>query len=204
MPGINAMSRAPQGMSPDAQLPSGQEASAPMPDAGAEEAGTDEEIEGVQEASPEEQALYDRFVTRAMQLVTDDRMASKVIEMLKAPEDPREGLAQTAASIVFRVVQMAKEKGQDVPPDVLMHAGKEVFENIADFATALKIHDFNQDKEALDGAFYRAMDHFRILMTKNGYASKDQAMAGLKALQEADQSGRLARGIDSLSSQQES
>lgn len=151
-----------------------------------------------QQASPEEQALYDKVVAQAFDLIYDKRMLPGVVEMLKGGGDPVEGLATAAAQITARVASAAQQAGQQIPPDVLLHAGTEIYEDLADLSGKVGIKDFSQDQDAFEGAYFRALDQFRMLVQEAGGADQKSAQADLAKLEQMDQSGELEKMLMGL------
>ena len=90
-------------------------------------------------ATPEEQAIYDEFVTRAKTLIFDpesEEVRPQVVKMLNEGDDPKQALGQTAATIFFRVEQQAAKDGVEIPQTVKEGAGEEVFSDLAQVASA--------------------------------------------------------------------
>lgn len=151
----------------------------------------------MQPASPEEQAIYNQFVGRAMLMIYDKKMLPKVIDMLDGGAsdgqdgDPMEGLARATALVVGRVAHAADKAGQKLPGDVLMHAGKEIFEDLAELSRVAKIKDYSKDPDALEGALFRAMDQFRMMLQGAGRLNTGAAQADMTKLEQMDKSGEL-------------
>lgn len=144
-----------------------------------------------QQASPEEQELYDRFVGRAFLLVYDPQFFPKVVDMLAGEGDPMEGLARITATVVLRVMKAAEQAGQKLPGDVIFHGAKEIFEDLAELSRRAGIFDFSQDEDALEGAYFRALDHARMMMEGEGGIDQKSAQADLDMLQKMDADGEL-------------
>ena len=153
---------------------------------------------GEQQASPEEQKMYDDIVSHGMLLIYDKKMLPGLVEMLKGGGDPIEGLATAAAQITARVASAAQQAGQQIPPDILLHAGTELFEEIADVSKEAGIKDFAQDQDAFEGAYFRALDQFRMLVQEAGGADQKSAQADLAKLEQMDQSGQLEQMLMGL------
>jgi hypothetical protein len=152
-------------------------------------------------ASPEEQKLYDDVVTRAYSLIFDvdkGEVRPQILEGLKGGDDPKEALAQTAATVFFRVLQAAAQAGQEIPPDVEENAGKEVFEKLAEIASAVGPMDFMQDDDAFQGAFFLAVDELRQQKQAAGMIDQQAAQGDFQDLAAADQDGRLAQIMQGL------
>ena len=151
-----------------------------------------------QQASPEEQRQYDAFVAQALDLIYDQRMLPKIVDMLDGDGDPVEGLARATATIVARIATAAEKGGEKVSGDVLFHAGTEVFEDLANLSKTAKIKDYDADSDALEGAYFRAMDQFRVMMQGAGRINQQAAQEDMAKLEQMDQSGDLRNMFLSL------
>lgn len=145
-------------------------------------------MSGEVQASPEEQAVYERFVARAVLAIYDDAAMPQVLEMLKSGDTPKDGVARAAAVITMRVKDAAEKAGQDVS-EVLMPAGAEIVETLVELSEAAGIGEFSP--EDLEGAFYLAVDHFRTMLEGNGQLDKDKAVQDFQAIAQAGQEGQL-------------
>jgi hypothetical protein len=145
------------------------------------------EEEGVP-ATPEEQGLYDEFVTRAKSLIWDQKKEEARPEIVKSLQDgdPVEALAQTAAAVFFKVDQAATKAGMQIPEDVKMAAGEEVFSDVAQVASVVTDVDFTSDPELYDKAFLMAVDEVAQMEGGAGMVDKEAAAAELQAI---DQQG---------------
>lgn len=176
----------------------GQQQPAPAAPAPAGAAGPG--MGGEEMASPEEQAIYDKFVAKAQILIYDDKQIKGILDML-AEGTPQEGLGITAATIIKRVADAAEQAGQPIPGDILLHAGAEILEDLATLATKAGIHDFSKDQEAAEGAFYVALDEYRVMQQAAGKIDPAVYQKDLEALQAADQSGELGALFNKLAQQ---
>jgi hypothetical protein len=153
---------------------------------------------GVRQANPEEQETYDAFVAQAMTLMYDKKMGPKLLQMLEGGGDPQEGLARAAVLVTARVATAAEEAGQKLSGEILFNAGTEIVNQLADVATEAGIHDFQNDPDALEGAYFRALDQFRQLMEGAGRLDRDAAMRDMQTLQAMDERGEfesMLRGL---------
>lgn len=147
--------------------------------------------QAAQQASPEEQALYDQFVGEAFNMIYDKRMLPGVLEMLRGGGDPVGGLATAAAQVTAKVYASAQKAGQQIPPDVLLHAGTEIYEDLAELSKTAGIKDFSKDKDAFESGYFRALDQYRMMEQQNGTADQGAAKRDLDTLQQMDKSGQL-------------
>lgn len=147
--------------------------------------------DGSMQATPEEQELSDKIVKNAMKLMYGDAR-QKVLQMLEN-DDPVEALAQTAVTIFGRVYESAEENGVEIPGEVAMNAGSEIMEQLADYAGEAGIHDYSEDE--LEGAWFRALDQFRLMREQQGKVDKGVMMQDLEAIKQADQDGTLERDL---------
>ena len=169
-------------------------AAQPAPDAMPEAMPTGD----MAQASPQEQAMYNEIVARALLFIYDKKMLPKLVKHMRA-EDPKEALAMTGAMVLSRLNAAAEKSGKDITGDVKLHAAGEIFENLAAIATAAQIYDFDNDQEAVDGAFYRAMDELRMMETQSGRVDKAAMQEDMKLLAQSEQDGSLQNLIGALS-----
>lgn len=139
-------------------------AEAPAPADPAAPRGQAEMAQG-EPASPEEQAIYDKFVSLALLHIHDGDTAPAIVEQM-GRGDPVEAIGNAAAQVAFAVMQKAEQAGEKVPPDVLLHGGKEVVEALVEVAETAGVADL--DQEQTDMAFYQAADTFQDLMKSGG------------------------------------
>jgi hypothetical protein len=162
------------------------------------------------QASPEEQANADQFVGRAWQLIYDDKTFPKIVEMLRggagkgATGNPVQGLAETTDMIVARVGQAAEESGATLMPDAVMHAFGDILEELAEVSRRAKIKDYAQDRDALEGAYFQALDLYRDRLQKSGVLDQASHQQGLEQLMEADQDGTLEQIMRQLAESEDS
>lgn len=174
-----------------------------MGGSGMESGGMQDAPGGPQQASPEEQELYNQFVAKAMELTYDPKFMPKVVAMLEGEGDPQEGLAKAAALIIARVATSAEKAGIKLTGDVLFHAGTEVFEDLAELSKEAGIKDYSQDPDALEGAYFRTLDQFRVMMQESGRLNPQTAQKEMAMLEQMDANGELERMLRGLAEQDE-
>lgn len=151
------------------------------------------------QATPDEQAAYDAVVANGTHMVyANEKVFQKVLKLLEGNGDPVAGLAKSAASLIMRVQGSLQQAGKSVPIGVLFHAGTELFGELANLATKAGIHDFRSDPDAVEAAYYAALDDVRQMMVKAGMISPEAAKAEWAALQQKDQSGELGEMFKGL------
>lgn len=166
-----------------------------MDDEGGESSMDDERAEGERpNVTPEEQAQYDDFMDKLLQVAYNAKFFPQVLDRIKGGSDPREGLASVTVAIVKRVADAAKQSGKPFSTDVVFNGGAELLEDLADTAGKAGVHDFSQDE--LEGALYRAMDIYR---EQGGDLSQDpNIQADFGQLMQADQAGALDQVVPGL------
>ena len=152
-------------------------------------------------ASPEEQEQYNMFVSQAFNLIYDEKMMPQIIEMLKGEGDPIEGLARAASMVISRIRRSAIEGGVDLSGDVLLHAGTEILEDLADLSREAEIKDYTQDPDALEAAYFRALDIFRVELQENGELDPEANQADLELLAQMDEAGELETVFSNLANE---
>lgn len=189
----------PEEEQPAGDVPVGKPVPEPAPDeedvpAGRPGPGDENLPQGAEgeEASPEEQAMYDTVVALGLKAAMSDGSFGQVMKLLAAnPDDPKMGLAKALVSIVKRVEQAAEEQGQEVPGPILLEAAKELAEHLGEMATLAGIYDFENDPDSLEGAFLRAVDEYRIDATERGKVDQGVMQQDLEAIKAEDQNGAL-------------
>jgi hypothetical protein len=158
---------------------------------------------GVQQATPEEQEQYDMIVGSAFNMVYDEKMLSQITTVLEGGGDPKAGLARAASLVLTKVLKSAKQSGQEFDGGVIFHAGTEIFEDLAELSKEAGIHDFTQDPDELEGAYFLALDQLRVDMQEAGMLNTEAAKADFAQLQEMDANGKLEQMLLSLASEDE-
>lgn len=154
---------------------------------------------GDQQASPEEQKLYEDFVAHGLLLVySNPKMFGQVVKMLEGGGEPQEGLARATALVVARVLSAAEKAQQQIPGDVVFHAGKEIFEDLAELSGRAGIKDYGEDQDSLEGAFFKAADQLRTMLQESGKIDQQAAASDMERLQQMDQSGELQAMFEEL------
>tara|TARA_R110000868_G_scaffold34552_10_gene124791 strand:+ start:4655 stop:5302 length:648 start_codon:yes stop_codon:yes gene_type:complete len=189
-------------------MQSGPQAAAPAGPT-AQQPGITDPDEQAANVTPEEQAAYDKFVGNAMEIMYPQGQQAQVAQTIVAQlsgeqsdeaakmfaeaqpplgNTPIDNLAATTTMIVVTLEDSAAQSGADIPDEVVMHAGQEILEQLADIAEAANIHDFQE--EELEGAFYRATDLYRISSSRVDPESLSQEFG---QVQQADQQGTLGQ-----------
>lgn len=150
------------------------------------------ENEGESNVSPEEQAMYERVVRNALEIIYpkgEESLSPQIREALTAGNQPTMNLAMASVSIVTGLVQSAKQAGQKIPGDVLFHAGAQIVELVAEAAEGFKLAEYSE--EDIERAFYIAVDMFGQQGLSTGDIDPETMKADFAELQKADQEGRL-------------
>ncbi len=147
-------------------------------------------------ASKEEQAQYDEFVTNAMSLMNDEKGLQGLLKAIGGDDNPVEGLANVVASIVMRVEDSADKSGTKISGDVLIHGGAEILEQVADLAEQAGVHEFTE--EELESATYMAMDIYRDARQSQGKLDQGAFGQDLKELQAAEADGSLEQQVPGI------
>jgi len=148
--------------------------------------------------SPEEQAQYDEFVGNAYALIYGDSHES-IVERLSIDEEPIQALAQTVTQVVRRVVESARQAGQELSSDVVFQGGVEVLEDLAATMGKLGIYDFSD--EELEQATYVAMDLYRDVEIEAGELDQQAHQEDWQTLQQANETGEFDAVMQDLQAQ---
>jgi len=144
---------------------------------------------GTVEASPEEQEMYDTFVSMALLALYDDKMMPKTVAHLKKQQDKAAAVGEIAAGIFQRVYASAREAGTEVPGDVLINALSEIVEGAVELSDAKAGTDLQEAD--IEDALYKALDIVRKAMDQSGAYTDDMKGADAMELQSMSQSGEI-------------
>jgi hypothetical protein len=151
--------------------------------------GGEEMTPGTEPASPEEQALYDKFVSMALLALYDDKMMPRTVAHLTRQTNKAAAVGEIAAGIFQRVYASAKQSGAEVPGDVLINAMAEIVEAVIEVSDTKAGTNFTPDQ--IDDALYKAMDVVRKMMKKSGDYTDEMKAADAAELQAMSESGEI-------------
>lgn len=121
-------------------------------------------------ASPEDQAAYDQFVKNGMRLMYDKKALPSIMKSLDGAGDPVQGMANTIAMLVARIVGSAKQSGKELSPNVILHGAGELLEQLADFSEQSGGHKYTDDELQMV-----AQNMVKATMGQGAPAQPDQA-----------------------------
>lgn len=136
-----------------------------------QQAGAPEQSKGFsaaqgKQASPELQAQYNRFVGMCLKLLWGEKFLPKVVKMFQKHPNQTDAMASIGAGIAQRIYMEAKKNGHEIPPEVLVHGGWEVMQEIATLAQAAGIKGIEPDE--IETAYYLAADKVREALDQAG------------------------------------
>lgn len=138
-------------------------------------------------ATPEQQAAYNRFVGTALLHIYDEKVMPKIVGQIG--EDVVNDIGRAAANVGFVVLKKAQQKGETVPPEVILHGGQEVVASIAELVAKAK--GIEMDPQQVEQAYYVAADTFRQMMQGEGGTDPETAAQDIEALRQMEESGEL-------------
>lgn len=146
--------------------------------------------EGEVQASPDEQAQYDTFVDKAYELIYNGgKVNPQILKSLEGAGEPVDGLANTTAMVVIRLEDAAEQSGKKLSPDVMLHGGAEVLQDLADLAKQAGVHEYSKDE--IQGATYQALDIYRAIRQKQGKLDIPAIQQDFQEIMQASQAGQL-------------
>lgn len=179
MNGFSELLKGAQGAAPEQQAPKN---AAGNPDGQAPEGQGTGQVDGKQ-ASPELQAKYNRFVAMGIMMLWDEKFTPKALAVFKEHPNQTDALASIGAAIAQRIYMKAKEQGDEIPPEVVVHAGWELMNEVAEFATAAGVQGIEPDE--IETAYYLAADKVREALEKAGLMDPSVAQSGFEAAKSA-------------------
>lgn len=141
-----------------------------------------------QQASPQEQELYDTFVGLALNTVYEKSIMESIVQGI-APEDPASSLAMFTHSILERTYSAASEAGQQIPVEIVLNGVLEILQSVAEVSEKGGAHAFTD--EELEAAFYQVAQRTGQDMQKRGQIDEGAVNADWAALEQMEQSGEL-------------
>ena len=117
---------------------------------------------GFKMPTPQMQAAYNKVYGSTLKLLYSEPFMQKAEEMVKRAKTPEAGVAQIAATIAARIYMGAKKAGDEIPDEVMLLAGWQVMQEIADFArtdVGVEMSD-----EQVETAFYLASDELKGML----------------------------------------
>ena len=146
--------------------------------------------------SPEEQAVYDRFMNEAYKMVYGkDRWPTVLRQISSAPDKP-DALATMVSMVALRIATAAKKAQSPISGDVLLAGASELMETMAEDFEKFGAATFSTAD--LETALYRGMDKFREAAQQSGLLTMEDADADVRMLAEADQNGQLGAVFSAL------
>lgn len=142
-----------------------------------------------QKASPEQQTQYNQFVNNGYHLIYAGGKTSPGILKSLASGPPVRALAMTATTVVMTLVDSAHSSNHDLDPAVILHGGKEIFQDLADLSSKAKIHTYNDAD--LGNAWVMAMDLTRVKMVAAGLVDPAAFQRDIQELNQAEKDGDL-------------
>lgn len=166
-------------------------------------------------ATPEEQALYDRFVTTIMGVIYPEgpeQISPAIMQNLQGQFDeraqamfaeaqppvqqsPTDFIAQTGVLLTIAVESAMERSGQQLPDDVVFHAGAEVMEMLIELAEAAGFVDLSD--EEMQAVLLRAMDLYRIASPR---VDPEALSAEFGQIVEADKAGNIDKVLPGATS----
>jgi hypothetical protein len=146
---------------------------------------------GSEPASPEEQAMYDKFVSLSLLALYDDKMMPRTVAHITKQPNKAVAVGEVAAGIFQRVYASAKESGAEVPGDVLINAMAEIVEATVELSDTKAGTDLTP--EEMDEALYKAMDVARKMLKQAGDYTDEMKAADAAELQAMSESGEIDR-----------
>lgn len=122
------------------------------------------------QATPEQQASFDKFLAASRSLLFDDSFLEKGANIMSQAATTVDGMARIGASIASRIYMQAAKEGEIIETIVLVEAGRVFMNDIADFAKALN-HEVSEDD--IDDAYLMAADMVRKTLDDSGLLDRE-------------------------------
>jgi len=131
------------------------------------DAGIPPEVEP--NVSPEEQGMYDTIVNNALTFIHGEDSSQSVLNILNDKTTPPEqNVGKVVAQIAKALQQSAEASGQEIPGDVLFHAGAEITEEVVSLAVGAGIVNEAEAEDVVQKGFMTAVDLFGQASLQDG------------------------------------
>lgn len=160
----------------------------------------EESPELLEQMPPEVQEDFKKALGMSMMAFYNEKFLPKAVKMVKAAPTPAAGIGRVAATIGARIVQSARQSGQDVAGEAMLLAGFDLVREIADYLEEKE--QIPASQELIEDAFLAAADNFKaamkgdLPMPKTGVPSYDeivQAAGGEQAIRSITQRMQTAQ-----------
>lgn len=141
--------------------------------------------EDMEQASPEEQAQYEKLMENALSFIHGEQ-SDQLVERL-AQGEPEEAIADVAVSLVIKLYESAEQAGQKLMDSVLMAGGEDIVNEVINLGVVAGVYDFEEaEGEAVQQeAWFIALDKFGRYINQTGQFDEqglrqgaEEAMAG--------------------------
>lgn len=143
--------------------------------------------------SPDEQAIYDTVVNNALSFIHGEESSQSVMNILNDKSvPPEQSIGKVVAQIAKALQQSAEASGQEIPGDVLFHAGAEIAEEVVSLAVDAGIVGEDQAEDILQKGFMTAVDMFGQASLEDGSITPEkmeQAKTQMAIGQQAENEG---------------
>ena len=141
-------------------------------------------------ATPEEQAVYDKFMDNAFNIVYDEKAMPDFIKSIQGDGDPVTGLASATLTVLERLEESAEQAlGKPADRSMMMAVQEEITEDLANLSRASGQHEFSEQE--IGNANNVAALNYGQNLQKAGKLNDQESLDEFMALVEADKAGAL-------------
>lgn len=139
---------------------------------------------------PEDQEMHNKVFGLSRSMLYDKQFMPKAKEVFERAPSPSAGAATLAVTIGTKIIQSAREAGQEISSNVLLTAGMSLMQEIGEFAG--EILGVQMTDEQIEGATYSAADQLQEIIRKHGGVRFDVSP------EERQQMAQAAPGADAI------
>lgn len=122
-----------------------------------------------QQATPEEQAMFDMVVYPAMQFIYQDK-SDVVRSRLSNGDDPAQAVGSISSVILDGIDKSARKSGQEIPENIMLHAAKDVVGQVVSFGETEGLIDPAEKTKIAEQAFFETLKRHGEEKLRNGTA----------------------------------
>lgn len=140
--------------------------------------------------TPEEQAVYDKFMDNAFNIVYDEKAMPDFIKSIQGDGKPVEGLASATLTVLERLEESAEQAlGKPADRSMMMAVQEEITEDLANLSRVSGQHEFSEQE--IGNANNIAALNYGQNLQKAGKLNDQESLDEFMALVEADKAGAL-------------
>ncbi len=141
--------------------------------------------------SAETQAIMDIFVINGMEIIYDENQAKTMLPRIGAGEDSIKTMAEILVNIVSRIVSSAKESGQTIPPEVILHGSNVLFGELLKVLEAAGMEPLSEEQKTAVWQMFSSL--YIDQAVASGQITKEELVMLSKEIEQTDEGKKIIK-----------